>query len=108
MNTLTVELGARSYPILIGAGLLGQAKVLQEHIARRDVLLVSNTTVAPLYAAALVAGLSSRRVVEAVLPDGEVHKTLGQVSRLMDVLVANRFNRDCVVVALGGGVIEGR
>jgi len=105
MNTLTVELGARSYPILIGAGLLGQAKVLQEHIARRDVLLVSNTTVAPLYAAALVAGLSSRRVVEAVLPDGEAHKTLGQVSRLMDVLVANRFNRDCVVVALGGGVI---
>jgi len=105
VNTLTVELGARSYPILIGAGLLTQASLLEQHIRRRDVLLVSNTTVAPLYAAGLIAGLPSRRVVEAVLPDGEAHKTLANVARLMDVLVANRFNRDCTLVALGGGVV---
>src|SRR5687768_14671553 len=95
MNTLTVELGARSYPILIGAGLLGQSKLLEQHIPRRNVLLVSNTTVAPLYAAALVAALPSHRIVQAVLPDGEEHKSLTNVARLMDVLVANRFNRDC-------------
>jgi 3-dehydroquinate synthase len=105
VNTLTVELGARSYPILIGAGLLTQGELLEQHIRRRDVLLVSNTTVAPLYAPSLIAALPSRRVVEAVLPDGEAHKTLANVARLIDVLVANRFNRDCTLVALGGGVV---
>jgi 3-dehydroquinate synthase len=105
VNTLTVELGARSYPILIGAGLLGQANSLEQHIAGRDVLIVSNTTVGPLYAEALASSLRSRRVVQALLPDGEEHKTLANVGRLVDVLVANRFNRDCSVIALGGGVV---
>jgi 3-dehydroquinate synthase len=105
VNTLKVELGSRSYPILIGAGLLTQAKVLEESICRRDVLIVSNTTVAPLYAQRLISGLPSRRIVQAILPDGEEHKTFANVARLMDVLVANRFNRDCTLVALGGGVI---
>jgi 3-dehydroquinate synthase len=53
VNTLTVELGSRSYPILIGAGLLPRADLLAEHIPGRDILLVSNTIVGPLYAAAL-------------------------------------------------------
>ena len=105
MNTLTVELGSRSYPILIGEGLLTQPQLLERHIRRRDVLIVSNTAVAPLYAGALVASLPSHHVVQATLPDGEHHKTLCNVSRLMDVLVANRFNRDCMLVALGGGVV---
>jgi 3-dehydroquinate synthase len=105
VNTLTVELGSRSYPILIGEGLLSQPDLVERHIRRRDVLIVSNTVVAPLYAGALVASLSSRRVIQVTLPDGEYHKTLGNVSRLIDVLVANRFNRDCTLVALGGGVV---
>ena len=105
MNTLTVELGSRSYPILIGAGLLARADLLAQHVPGRDVLLVSNTTVAPLYAAALKNGLGERRIVEATLPDGESHKTLATVTRLLDVLVANRFARDCTVLALGGGVV---
>ncbi len=105
MDTLTVELGSRSYPILIGAGLLARADLLAQHVPGRDILLVSNTTVAPLYAAALKAGLGDRRIVEATLPDGESHKTLATVTRILDVLVANRFARDCTVVALGGGVV---
>jgi 3-dehydroquinate synthase len=105
VNTYRVELGRRSYPILIGAGLIARAELLEEHLPARDVLLVSNTTVAPLYAAALAQSLKSRRVVEALLPDGESHKTLANVARLIDVLVANRYGRDCAVLALGGGVV---
>jgi 3-dehydroquinate synthase len=105
MNTLTVDLGARSYPILIGAGLLGDKDVLARYLGRRDVLLVSNTTVQPLYASRLTDILPAGRLVQATLPDGEEHKTLASVTRLLDVLVANRFNRDCVVAALGGGVV---
>jgi 3-dehydroquinate synthase len=105
VNTLRVELGSRSYPILIGSGLLARADLLSQHVPARDVLLVSNTTVAPLYAAALRKGLGDRRVVEVTLPDGEEHKTLTTVSRVLDVLVANRFARDAAVVALGGGVV---
>jgi 3-dehydroquinate synthase len=105
VNTLKVELGSRSYPILIGAGLLGQSELLGQHIPARDVLIVSNTTVAPLYLDALSAALLPRRIVEVVLPDGESHKTLANVARILDVLVANRFGRDCMVIALGGGVV---
>ncbi len=105
MNTLTVELGSRSYPILIGAGLLSRADLFQQHVPGRDILLVSNTIVGPLYAAALKKGLADRRIVEVTLPDGESHKTLATVSRMLDVLVTNRFSRDCTVVALGGGVV---
>jgi 3-dehydroquinate synthase len=105
VNTLKVELGSRSYPILIGEGLLGQPDLLREHVPARDVLIVSNTTVAPLYLDAMSAALRPRRVVEVVLPDGESHKVLANVARILDVLVANRFGRDCTVVALGGGVV---
>jgi 3-dehydroquinate synthase len=105
VKTLRVELGSRSYPILIGDGLLGDKDLLRQHVPARDVLIVSNTTVAPLYLESLSAGLGARRIVEAILPDGESHKTLTNVSRVLDVLVANRFSRDSTVVALGGGVV---
>jgi 3-dehydroquinate synthase len=105
VNTLKVELGERSYPILIGEGLLRQPDLIRQHVLARDILVVSNTTVAPLYMASLVEALNGSRVVEAILPDGESHKTLATVARILDVLVANRFGRDCTVVALGGGVV---
>lgn len=105
VQTLNVELGARSYPILIGEGLLGQSPLFDEQLSARDVLIVSNTTVAPLYLATLAQSLGARRRVEVLLPDGEAHKTLANASRVMDVLIANRFGRDCAVLALGGGVV---
>jgi 3-dehydroquinate synthase len=105
VDILNVELGARSYPIFIGAGALADAKLWREHLPARDLLIVSNTTVAPLYLTTLRAGLGERRMVEVVLPDGESHKTLANLARVLDVLVANRFARDCAVLALGGGVV---
>jgi len=105
VDTLNVELGTRSYPILIAAGLLGRPDALRSHLAVRDLLVVTNTTVAPLYLSALSASLGARRIVEVILPDGEAHKTLANAARVLDVLVANRFARDCAVLALGGGVV---
>ena len=105
MNLLNVDLAERSYPILIGPGLLDDTALLAKHVPAGDVLLVSNTTVAPLYAARLKQGLGQRRIIEAILPDGESYKTLETFTRLLDVPMANRLSRDCVVVALGGGVV---
>ncbi|MGE0580860.1 MAG: 3-dehydroquinate synthase [Steroidobacteraceae bacterium] len=106
MDTLNVELGSRSYPILIGANLLArEGREIAARIPARDLLVVTNTTVAALHGPALRAALPGRRVVEVVLPDGETHKTLANVARILDVLVANRFGRDACVIALGGGVV---
>jgi 3-dehydroquinate synthase len=105
METLRVELGTRSYPILIGQGLLGERSAFEPHLRAPDLLIVSNTVVAPLYLDSLEKSLRPRRVVATILPDGESHKTLANVARILDVLVANRFGRDCAVVALGGGVV---
>jgi 3-dehydroquinate synthase len=105
VDILNVVVTARSYPILIGAGLLTRADLFRERLAARDVLIVSNTTVAPLYRPRLSAALAPRRIVEVTLPDGEAHKTLANMARVLDVLIANRFGRDCAVLALGGGVV---
>jgi 3-dehydroquinate synthase len=105
VDTLNVELGTRSYPILIDAGLLGRPDVFRHYLPARDLLIVSNTTVAPLYLPKLTESLGARRSVEVILPDGEAHKTLANATRVLDVLIANRFARDCVVLALGGGVV---
>jgi 3-dehydroquinate synthase len=105
VDILNVELGARSYPILIGGGLLGRAELFQQRLRAHELLIVSNTTVAPLYLSTLRATLGQRRLVEVILPDGEAHKTLANASRVLDVLVANRLPRDGAVLALGGGVV---
>jgi 3-dehydroquinate synthase len=100
-----ISLGDRSYPILIGPGLLEDAASLRDHIDARNVLIVTNVTVAPLYLRQLTASLQDRRVATAVLPDGEQHKTLQTMAKIIDALVAERMNRDAAVIALGGGVI---
>jgi 3-dehydroquinate synthase len=102
---LEVSLAERSYPILIGESLLSDTAALERHLPARDLLLVSNTTVGPLYADAVRRALPGRNIVDVRLPDGEQYKTLEYVSRVLDVLVANRFGRDCTVLALGGGVV---
>ncbi|HEY6822920.1 MAG TPA: 3-dehydroquinate synthase family protein, partial [Steroidobacteraceae bacterium] len=105
VHTLNVELGTRSYPILIAAGLLGRPQTFAQHLHASELLIVSTTTVAPLYLPMLTASLGKRRSVEVILPDGEAHKTLANAARVLDVLVANRLARDCAVLALGGGVV---
>src|SRR6187399_2002737 len=105
VQRIEVNLGKRSYPIFIGAGAMQLKAEFDRAIPARDILLVTNTTVGPLYAAKLTAALAPRRCLEVALPDGETHKTLANVSRMLDVLIANRFARDACVVALGGGVV---
>ncbi|MBU3671533.1 MAG: 3-dehydroquinate synthase [Sinobacteraceae bacterium] len=105
MTALLVDLGERSYPIHIGAGLLEDSAWLAGALSARKVAVVSNTTVAPLYAAAVHAARAGRETHDIVLPDGEAHKTLGTFSRIIDSLVEHRFGRDDLLVALGGGVV---
>ncbi len=105
MQTLNVALGERSYPIYIGPGLLGRPELLRAHIPGKQVLLVSNDTVAPLYLQRVQALLTGLRLAAVILPDGEQYKTLEVLNRIFDVLLEHHFDRDCTLVALGGGVI---
>ena len=100
-----VELGERSYPILIGSGLLGRPGILDAVIGEADVLVVTNDVVGPLYLERLRASLGNRRIDTVALPDGEAHKTLASFTTIIDRLVAGRFARDAVLIALGGGVV---
>ncbi len=104
-KTLHVELGERSYPIYIGAGLLSQSKLYQPHIRGRQLMIVSNETVAPLYLEKVRDALSGYQVEQVILPDGEEFKNLEILNRIFDALLAKRFNRSCCLVALGGGVV---
>ena len=103
---LEVSLGDRSYPIHIGPGLLGEPGALAPWLAGRQVMVVTNEVVAPLYLERCRASLPPDvEVRELVLPDGEATKTLESVSRIWDALLEAGFNRRCTLVALGGGVI---
>jgi len=84
---------------------LTNRELLDAHLRGRDVLIVSNTTVARLYLGKLTDSLASKRVAECILPDGEQHKTLQTAGWVFDALVAKKMNRDAAVLALGGGVV---
>ncbi len=103
-ETLSIDLGERSYPILIGAGLLSDAALLNQHITARNLLIVTNEVVAPLYLQTLKNALVHKKLNELVLPDGEHTKSVSTLSTVFDALVAARLNRDAAVIALGGGV----
>ncbi len=105
VERVDIELGERSYPILIGSGLLRDAALLQSLIKARDVLIVTNETIAPLYLQTVTAALGERRIGSVILPDGEEYKTLESYARILDALVQARMNRDAAVIALGGGVV---
>ncbi|MFC6634096.1 3-dehydroquinate synthase [Microbulbifer taiwanensis] len=106
MHCLNVELGERSYPIVIGSQLLGDPQHLLPYIRGKQVCVVTNETVAPLYLERLLEGLSGFDKVDTIaLPDGEAFKTLDTVNRIFDLLLEQRHNRSTTLVALGGGVI---
>ncbi|MDA0706559.1 MAG: 3-dehydroquinate synthase [Proteobacteria bacterium] len=105
MRTINVELGFRSYPIVIGAGLLGGAFDLRPYVIGSDCLIVSNETVAPLYLEKLKANLVGKSIAAIELPDGEAYKTTDTLHMLLDKLVDIGANRDTTVIALGGGVV---
>lgn len=105
METLNLDLGEKSYPIYIGQDLLNQAQLLTRHITGKQVMIVTNTTVAPLYLAKVKSLLALFAVAEVILPDGEQYKTLETVNLIFDALLENRFDRSCTLIALGGGVV---
>ncbi len=105
IKTLNVELGERSYPIHIGAGLLDRPELVKPHVAGRQVLIVSNQTVAPLYLARARALFDGFDRAEVILPDGEQHKNMDALNGHLRVLIACRFDRSVTIIALGGGVI---
>lgn len=104
-RTLQVDLGNRSYPVVIGSGLLGGDFDLSAYLTGRDCLVVSNETVAPLYLEMLRLNLPNSVVGSIDLPDGEAFKTMAGVERVIDALAGAQANRDTTVVALGGGVV---
>jgi 3-dehydroquinate synthase len=101
-----LELGERRYPIFIGSDLDPNA-LLEPYIHGRQVMIVSNETVAPLYLARYVAAIEAlgKTVATCILPDGEKYKNIEHLNLIFDALLASGFNRDCTVLALGGGVI---
>jgi 3-dehydroquinate synthase len=106
MESLSVALGSRSYPIHIGAGLVDRAELYAPHL-RGSAAVVTNAVVAPLYLARVRKALEAAgaRVAEIVVEDGEAAKSWTTLDRVLDGLLAARFGRDSVVVALGGGVV---
>ncbi len=102
---IAVELGARRYPIRIGAGLLGQPQHWRHALPGRQVLVVTNETVAPLYLDRVHAGFSNAVLSTLILADGEAHKTLDSAAHVFAALAELKASRDATIVALGGGVI---
>jgi 3-dehydroquinate synthase len=106
VQQVSIDLGDRSYPILIGEGLLG--RIGAWGLPRAPMaLIVTNTTVGPLYGPALAQALATHhaQVHTVTLPDGEAHKTWETLQRIFDALLANGADRKTVLYALGGGVI---
>ena len=104
LRELHVELGARRYPIRIGTDLLDAGDWVSA-IRGRDVLIVTDSHVAPLYLARVEAALDGKRVKSLLLPPGESEKTLARFGEAIAALAELRANRDATVVALGGGVV---
>lgn len=105
MRTLSVALGARSYPIYVGQGLLDRPDLLERHLGSRQVLIVTNETVAPLYLERVGRALGDTPWASVVLKDGEEYKILASATQIFDELLSRKFNRNAHLIALGGGVI---
>ena len=105
MITLEVDLGSRSYPIHIGSGTLTDAALIRDRVLSRQVMIVSNETVAPLYLGAIEAAFSDRIVGTVILADGEQFKTLDSFDLIISALLEQGFDRSCTLIALGGGVV---
>ena len=104
IKSLTVELAERSYPIYIGQACYTKSPWVK-HIKGKQVALITNSTVAPLYLAAVKQQLSGYQVLEIILPDGESYKNWETLQLIFDQLLAAHCDRKVTLIALGGGVI---
>ena len=105
MNTISIELGSRSYDIRIGTDLLEKPEEFSHWIPGRQVFIISNEVVAPLYLERLRGMLGDREVHSHILPDGEAVKSLETFSGVMDAMLRIPCDRQVTVIALGGGVV---
>ncbi|MFP8968123.1 3-dehydroquinate synthase [Pokkaliibacter sp. CJK22405] len=104
-HTLTVPLADRSYDIHIGRDLFEQTALWTSAIRSKQVLVVTNDTIAPLYLDQLLSHLQDFNVDTVILPDGEKYKNLDQINSIFDVLLEKAHNRTTTLIALGGGVV---
>ena len=107
MQTLSVDLGDRAYPIHIGPGLLDRADLVLPHLKQKRAVIVTNTTVGPLYLERFSQTLRNAgvQVEPVVLPDGESYKNWKTLNLIFDALLTQRAERKTTLIALGGGVI---
>ena len=105
MNTETVNLKDRSYPIFIGKGASQEPEALIDRVKGSDVAIISDEVVAPLYLNQLLEGLPKKNIITYALPKGEQEKKLKTVHKIIDHLLQNGFGRDATLISLGGGVV---
>jgi 3-dehydroquinate synthase len=107
METLTVALAERAYPIHVGRALLDTSDLLLPFLRQPKVAIVSNTIVAPLYLERLSGSLrrAGIEIVEIILPDGEAFKNWQTLTTIFDVLLQAGCERATTLLALGGGVV---
>lgn len=105
MNTLTVNLGDRSYPIFIGVDLLEQKNLVTPYVKAKQVMIVTNETIAPLYLEQTLALFNDFETHHVILPDGEEYKNITVLNTIFDKLLTQHCDRQVTLVALGGGVI---
>jgi len=107
IQTLEVALDERAYPIHIGSGILANPNLISRHIKQKKAVVVTNSTVAPLYLAKIRATLEQLGidVMPVILPDGEQYKTWETLNLIFDALLGSHCERSTTLIALGGGVI---
>jgi 3-dehydroquinate synthase len=105
MKELQVDLKDKSYPIYIGSGLLSKKELLLKHIKSKQILIVTNSTVASFYLKDLIQGLEQFNVEVIELPDGEQYKNIEYINQIFDLLLEKKFSRNSTLIALGGGVV---
>jgi len=107
MRTVNVELGARSYPIHIGDGLIDRAELIVPRLSTKKAAIVTNEVVGPLYLERLCAGLARAgvEIIPIILPDGEAYKEWQTLNTIFDMLLREHCERSTTLIAFGGGVV---
>ena len=105
MEILNVDLGDRSYPIFIGAGILKDPALLKPYVKGNSVSVISNTTIAPLYLESIHKLTTNYKNIDVILPDGEEYKTMDTLGQVHTEMLSARCDRKTTLIALGGGVV---
>ena len=106
METIRIDLGDRSYDICVGRGLLSNQDLFIKHIINKNVAIVTNNTVGPLYLQKIKKSFSkAKKFIDIVLNDGEEYKNQDSLDIIYEALLKNKYGRDSILIALGGGVV---